>query len=98
MHLYIFAGIENLVISLSYLVVLSMVVLVILSRSYKLDRKSWISLIMGLAFCNVAIFVASSLLLAGDFWAGLLGLVAFGFPGVIILFFARKMVMNCAAK
>lgn len=98
MLLSIFAGIELLFFMLGVITTLCIIGLVKLYKTYQLDWKSWITLILGILLAVFAIAWAISSALEGEPRAASMGMVFFGIPGIIILLLGRRFVVKCDLK
>jgi hypothetical protein len=98
MLLTIFTGIEILFFMLGVATALSIVGLVMLNKTYLLDWKSWVALILGFLFLVFAVAWSMSSVLEGEPRAASMGMVVFGIPGLIILLLSRRFVVKCEAR
>lgn len=95
MLLTIFTGIEILFFTLGVVTTLSVVGLIMLSKTYKLDWKSWTSLILGILIVLFAAAWSVSSMMEGEPRAASMGMVVFGIPGLIVLLLSRRSVVKC---
>ena len=98
MLLTIFAGIELLFFMLGVITTLSIIGIVKLYKTYQLDWKSWMTLLIGIFLAVFAIAWAVSSVLEGEPRAASMGVVFFGIPGIIILLLGRRFVVKCDLK
>lgn len=98
MLLYIFSGIEFLFFMLGVFTTLGVMGLIVLQRTYRMDWKSWSSLILGIFLVVFAIAWSVSSVLEGEPRAASMGMVFFGIPGIIILLLGRRFVVKSEAK
>lgn len=98
MLLTIFAGIELLFFMLGVITTLCIIGFIKLYKTYQLDWKSWITLILGILLAVFAIAWAISSVLEGEPRAASMGMVFFGIPGIIILLLGRRFIVKCDLK
>ena len=98
MLLTIFTGIEFLFFMLGVATALSIVGLVMLNKTYLLNWKSWLTLILGALLLIFAVAWSVSSVLEGEPRAASMGMVFFGIPGLIILLLSRRFVVKCAGR
>ena len=98
MLLTIFTGIEILFFMLGVVATLSAVGLIILNKTYPLDWKSWLSLIVGIFLLVFAVAWSLSSVMEGEPRAASMGMVFFGIPGIILLLLGRRFVVKCETR
>jgi uncharacterized membrane protein YqjE len=98
MLLTIFSGIELLFFTLGVMSTLFVIGIVKLYKTYQLDWKSWVTLILGIFLAVFAVAWAVSSVLEGEPRAASMGVVFFGIPGIIILLLGRRFIVKCDLK
>jgi len=98
MLLTIFTGVEFLFFMLGVITTLCIIGIVKLYKTYQLDWKSWITLILGIFLAVFAAAWSISSVLEGEPRAASMGMVFFGIPGLIILLLGRRFIIKCELK